>query len=63
MKKAVETMIYLSSLLPTASTKVSAMRGNVRKALLTRFGFTLAGTQSISALFGAGFIAGVGRVL
>jgi len=37
MKKAVETMIYLSSLLPTASTKVSAMRGNVRKALLTHW--------------------------
>jgi uncharacterized membrane protein len=54
MKKGVETMVYLSSLLPTASTKVSATRGNVRKALLTRFGFT----AEDSEVFGSTFMWG-----
>ena len=38
-KKYIEMMEYLSSLLPTASTKVSVMCGNDRWRAITEFGY------------------------
>src|ERR1700709_2524594 len=61
MKKYIEMMEYLSSLLPTVSTKVSAMWQKRRKALPNmyyypiRFHSRSKETQGLSALFGAGF--------